>query len=96
MAALRTDIQASAEGARAGNAARLTNTHVVRNSGGAVVIKGTGAAFVAANSFRRINSWTMPVSSTICISGMTTCAGNWLREMVSLGHASGCAGASFS
>lgn len=96
MAALRTENQAVSEGARAGNAARLTKTHVVHNSGGAVVIKGTGAAFVAASTFKRIHSWMMPVSSTIGISGMTTGAGNWLRAMVSLGHASGCAGASRS
>ncbi len=96
MAALRAENQASSEGARAGSAARLTKFHVVRNSGGAVVIKGTGAAFVAASSFKRINSWMMPTSSTIGISGMTTGAGNWLRAMVSLGHASGCAGVSCS
>lgn len=45
--------QARAEGARAGNAARLTNTHVVRKCGGAVVIKGIGAALTAAKSFKR-------------------------------------------
>lgn len=39
-AAQHTEHQASTAGARAGNAARLTKTHVTRNSGGAVVIKG--------------------------------------------------------
>lgn len=59
--------QARAEGARAGNAARLANTHVVRKCGGAVVIKGIGAALTAASSFKRSIAWMRSVISTICI-----------------------------
>ena len=85
--------QARAEGARAGNAARLTNTHVVRKCGGAVVIKGTGAALTAATSFKRSVAWMRSVISTICICGIAAKTGTWLWEMVSLGQ-SGRQGAS--
>ena len=52
-AAGRTENQTSAEGARAGKAARLEKTHVVRNSGGVSVGKGIDTESASAISFKR-------------------------------------------
>ena len=88
----RTEPQANLEGARAGKAARFVKCHVPRNSGGALVIRGTGALVVAASSFKRINSKRRSESSTICISGIAATAGIWLCAIVLLGQASGSTG----
>lgn len=93
MAAVRAENQASSEGARTGNAERLMKTHVVRNSGGAAAILNTGFASQADSLSASSAARMRPEGSCICICGMITGAGNWLRAMVALGHAADFAGA---